>query len=192
MFFTSPKYNPADIDFTVLEKYSKATFAGGCFWCLEPAFAAEAGVQASIVGYIGGTKENPTYEEVCAGNTGHYEAIQVYFDPAVINYEKLLEIFWRQIDPTDSGGQFADRGDSYKTAIFYHDQTQKKLAEISRETLGNSHIYDKPIVTEIIEATVFYPAEEYHQAYYTKEPEHYAAYKYGSGRQSYIEKMWKK
>jgi methionine-S-sulfoxide reductase len=121
----------------------------------------------------------------------HYEAIQVHFDPSQVTYEQLLDIFWRQIDPTDIGGQFADRGGSYKTAIFYHSEEQRQLAQVSKSKLEKSGIYDKPIVTEIIAATTFYPAEEYHQEYFKKEPAHYAAYKYGSGRQTFLEQKWK-
>ncbi len=169
----------------------KATFAGGCFWCLDPAFRATTGVIEAVVGYTGGTTKNPTYEEVCSDTTGHYEAIQVTFDQDVIPYSELVDIFWRQIDPTDPGGQFADRGSSYRTAIFYHDAEQQKIAIASKEKMNASGIYPGPIVTEILPASEFYPAEEYHQAYYTKEPEHYKFYRYGSGRQPYLEKLWK-
>lgn len=168
----------------------KATFAGGCFWCLEPAFAATRKVESAVVGYTGGTVPNPTYEQVSRGGTGHYEAIQLSFDPEKITYQELVDIFWKQIDPTDPGGQFTDRGDSYKTAIFYHNELQRELAEESKKRLDGSGIYPAPIVTKIIPAQEFYPAEAYHQAYFQKEPEHYQLYKYGSGRQQYIEKMW--
>jgi methionine-S-sulfoxide reductase len=173
-----------------MAELEKAIFAGGCFWCLEPAFQATHRIESAVVGYTGGTVVNPSYEQVTGGNTGHREAIQVIFNPQRISYPELLDIFWRQIDPTDSGGQFADRGESYKTAIFYCSSEQKRLAEESKEKLDMSGIYSVPIVTELIQATVFYPAEDYHQHYYQKEPEHYGFYKYGSGRQPYLEKMW--
>jgi peptide methionine sulfoxide reductase msrA/msrB len=191
MFFDAKKSDPTQVNFTELEKYAKATFAGGCFWCLQPAFDAEPGVKATIVGYSGGTKENPTFDEVYYGKTGHRESMQLYFDPAEISYERLVSIFWKQIDPTDEGGQFADRGQSYKTAIFYHDDEQKRIAEKSKIALEEKRIYDKPIVTEILPYNNFYPAEEYHQQYYKKEPDHYNFYKYASGRGPFIEKIWK-
>lgn len=169
-------------------KYELATFAGGCFWCMEPPFEKLTGVIEVNAGYTGGTKENPTYEEVCSGRTGHFEAVQVKFDPSKINYDKLLEVFWEQIDPTDDGGQFADRGSQYKTAIFYHNEEQKKIAEKSRDALGKSGKYDRPIATAIKMAGKFYNAEDYHQDYYKKCPLKYKAYKQGSGRESFIEK----
>lgn len=173
-----------------MAKLQKATFAGGCFWCLDPAFRAAAGVIESVVGYTGGTTKNPTYEQVCSDKTGHYEALQVTFDSEKISYPELVDIFWRQIDPTDAGGQFADRGSSYKTAIFYHSAEQQKIAETSKVQLEKTGIYPAPIVTEILPASEFYPAEDYHQAYFMKEPEHYKLYRYGSGRQPYLDQMW--
>lgn len=173
-----------------MKELQKASFAGGCFWCLEPAFAATKRIESVMVGFTGGTISNPSSEQVYAGGTGHYEALQVIFDPAKISYQELVDIFWRQIDPTDPGGQFADRGDSYKTAIFYYSEEQREIAEKSKEKLAKSNIYPGPIVTEILPAKEFYPAEDYHQQYYQKEPQHYQYYKYGSGRQSYLEKMW--
>ena len=173
-----------------MAELEKAIFAGGCFWCLEPAFQATNRIESAVVGYTGGTVANPSYEQVTRGTTGHREAIQVTFDPQKISYSELLEIFWRQIDPTDSGGQFADRGESYKTAIFYSSAEQKELAQASKEKLDASGIYAAPILTELIPASEFYPAEDYHQHYYQKEPEHYGFYKIGSGRQPYLEKMW--
>lgn len=143
-------------------------------------------------GYTGGVTKKPTYEEVCSGNTGHYEAVQVYYNPKIVNYEKLLEVFWRQIDPTDSGGQFFDRGSSYKTAIFYHNPNQKKAAEASREELNKSGRFSKKIATAILPAAEFYPAEEYHQQYYKKNPEHYRRYRYNSGREDFLKKAWGK
>jgi len=171
-------------------RYELATFAGGCFWCMVSPFDKWPGVIRVVSGYTGGHKENPTYEEVCAGTTGHYEAVQITFDPEQISYEELLDIFWRQIDPTDPGGQFHDRGDSYRTAIFYHNEEQRRLAEASKQALEASGKFDKPIVTAILPAGPFYPAEEYHQDYYKKNPVHYTAYKKGSGRAAFIQKHW--
>lgn len=149
-------------------KTDKATFAGGCFWCMVAPFQEQEGVLQVVSGYTGGHKENPTYREVCSGQTGHYEAVQVTYDPSRISYPELLEIFWRQIDPTDPGGQFHDRGQSYQTAIFYHDEQQKKQAEESRDRLQASGYFQAPIVTKILPASEFYPAEDYHQDYHKK------------------------
>lgn len=168
-------------------KIEKATFAGGCFWCMVKPFHTQPGIIEVISGYTGGHKENPTYEEVCSNKTGHYEAVQITYDEDVFPYEKLLEVFWSQIDPTDSGGQFYDRGSSYKTAIFYHNEGQKKLALESKQRLDSSGIYKKPIATEILPAKPFYKAEEYHQDYYLKNPLHYQAYYEGSGRKAFVE-----
>ncbi|SDY90227.1 peptide-methionine (S)-S-oxide reductase/peptide methionine sulfoxide reductase msrA/msrB [Evansella caseinilytica] len=168
----------------------KATFAGGCFWCMVSPFDEQPGIHNVISGYTGGHVENPTYEQVCSNQTGHLEAVQITYDPAVFPYEKLLELFWSQIDPTDPGGQFHDRGESYKTAIFYHDEEQKQLALQSKLSLEQSGRFTKPVVTEIIEAAVFYPAEEYHQHYYKKNPLHYQLYRKGSGREDYIKQHW--
>jgi peptide-methionine (S)-S-oxide reductase len=173
-----------------MKDLQKATFAGGCFWCMVKPFDTQPGIHSVVSGYTGGTKENPTYQEVCREDTGHYEAVQITYDSDVFPYEKLLEIFWSQIDPTDSGGQFYDRGHSYKTAIFYHDQEQKQKAEESKKELQESGRYSKPIVTDIIPATVFYNAEEYHQHYYKKNPAHYQTYHRGSGREAFIQKHW--
>jgi peptide methionine sulfoxide reductase msrA/msrB len=169
-----------------------ATFAGGCFWCMVAPFEAAKGVVRVLPGYTGGHKENPTYSEVCAERTGHCEAVQVSFDPAVISYEELLDIFWRQFDPTDEGGQFHDRGPSYRSAVFYHDETQRKKAEISKKALNDSGRFNKPVVTDILPAVTFYPAEEYHQDYHKKNPGHYKQYRRGSGRDAFIEKHWGK
>lgn len=168
----------------------KATFAGGCFWCMEPAFEGLDGVVDVMAGYTGGNEKNPTYKEVSSGKTGHVEAVQVLYDPKRISYKSLLDIFWRQIDPTDPGGQFADRGPSYKTVIFYHDEEQKRLAEESKKSLEVSGIFDKPIVTEIRPAGPFYPAEQYHQDYYKKNPIRYKFYRYASGRDGFLKKYW--
>jgi len=168
-----------------------ATFAGGCFWCMVKPFDQEPGIEKVISGYTGGHKENPTYQEVCSETTGHYEAVQILFNPNIYPYEELLEIYWQQIDPTDPGGQFYDRGQSYQTAIFYHNEQQKKLAEASKQELDNSGRFKKPIVTKILAAEIFYPAEEYHQEYYKKNPMHYNRYHIGSGRASFIQENWR-
>ncbi len=168
----------------------KAYFAGGCFWCMEGPFEAEPGVTAVKSGYTGGKTENPTYEEVSTGSTGHYEAIEVTYDPSKVSYERLLEIFWRQIDPTDSTGQFADKGTQYYTAVFYNDEKERAAAEKSKAELAASGIFKKPIVTEIRPAQKFYYAEEYHQNYYKKNPFHYNAYKAASGRESFLHRVW--
>ncbi|MDO8462152.1 MAG: peptide-methionine (S)-S-oxide reductase MsrA [Deltaproteobacteria bacterium] len=168
----------------------KATFAGGCFWCVEHAFHELKGVTAVVSGYTGGKTEKPTYEEVSSGTSGHLEVIQVTYDPAQISYPQLLDFFWRQIDPTDTGGQFVDRGSQYRAAIFYHDEAQKKAAEKSKEELGRSGRYQKPIVTEILPATPFYPAEGYHQDYSRKNPLRYSLYSSQSGRDQYLKKVW--
>jgi peptide methionine sulfoxide reductase msrA/msrB len=173
------------------EKYELATFAGGCFWCMVSPFEEQPGIVKVVSGYTGGHKENPTYEEVCSETTGHYEAVQITFDPAVFPYERLLDIYWRQIDPTDPGGQFFDRGNSYRTAIFYHNEEQKRLAEASKQALANSGRFDKPIVTQILPATAFYEAEEYHQDFHKKNPLRYKMYRLGSGRDAFLEKYWK-
>lgn len=168
-----------------------ATFAGGCFWCMVKPFDEQPGIIKIVSGYTGGHVEYPTYEEVCSDTTGHYEAVQIAFDPTVFPYERLLELFWKQIDPTDAGGQFADRGDSYRTAIFYHNEEQKQLAEQSRQQLAASGRFPKPIVTEILPAKPFYPAEDYHQHYYKTNPVRYKAYFAGSGREKFIREQWK-
>jgi len=171
-------------------KREKATFAGGCFWCMVHPFERLQGVLEVISGYIGGHKDNPTYEEVSSGLTGHLEGIQIIYDPSKITYSELLGVFWKQIDPTDPGGQFVDRGSQYRTAIFYHNEEQKHLAEMSKEQLNKSGKYEKPIVTEIIKATQFYKAEKYHQNYDKQCPIQYKAYRQGSGRDQYLEKIW--
>jgi methionine-S-sulfoxide reductase len=170
---------------------ARAIFAGGCFWCMEPPFEKLEGVKAVIAGYTGGHKENPTYEEVSAGGTGHAEAVEISYDPAKISYGQLLEVFWMNINPTDAGGQFVDRGSQYRSAIFYLDDEQKRQAEASRERLGKSGRFASPIVTEIVPATRFYPAEGYHQDYYKVNPVRYKFYRYNSGRDQLLEKIWK-
>ena len=169
-----------------------ATFAGGCFWCVEADFEKLPGVVKVISGYTGGTKENPSYEEVSSGTTGHVEAVQVYYDPSKITYEELLHYFWKHIDPTDPGGQFVDRGSQYRSVIFYHDEEQKRLAEKSKEELSKSGRFKKPIVTEILKFTKFYEAEGYHQDYYKTHPLKYKFYRYESGRDQFLEKVWGK
>ena len=171
-------------------KTQKATFAGGCFWCMEPPFDQMDGVEATIVGYTGGKSKNPTYQEISTGRTGHAEAVQIIFDPAKVSYAELLDVFWTNIDPTTKNRQFADRGSQYRTAIFYHDENQKELALNSKQKLQDSGKFDSPIVTEIAPAGEFYRAEEYHQDYYLKNPEHYNAYRKNSGRVDFFERIW--
>lgn len=173
------------------ETYQKATFAGGCFWCMTPPFRNLAGVKEVVAGYTGGGTKRPTYEAVSSGTTGHLEAVEVTYDPGEVSYEQLLNAFWKNIDPTDAGGQFADKGSQYLTAIFYHDDEQKRLAEKSKAELDTSGKFNKPVVTAILPATEFYPAEEYHQDYDQKNPVSYKLYKSGSGRERFIEKTWK-
>lgn len=172
------------------DKYEQATFAGGCFWCMVPPFEAVGGVIDIKSGYAGGTLENPTYEDVARGLTDHVEAIQMTYDPGMIGYEELLEIYWRQIDPTDDGGSFVDRGAHYRSVIFYHNDRQKAAAFASKEKLASSGLFDRPIATEIRPFTTFYAAEEYHQDYHTKNPVRYKIYRYNSGRDRFIKKNW--
>ncbi|MBN2468037.1 MAG: peptide-methionine (S)-S-oxide reductase MsrA [Deltaproteobacteria bacterium] len=170
----------------------KATFAGGCFWCMESPFEKLDGVATVVSGYTGGHKENPSYEEVSSGTTGHVEAVQITFDPQKISYSELLQVFWRQIDPTDAEGSFVDRGSQYRSVIFYHNDDQKLLAEQSKEALERSGRYHNPIATDIIKFSVFWEAEEYHQDYCEKHPFKYKFYRAGSGRDQYLEKTWGK
>ena len=167
-----------------------AVFAGGCFWCIQPAFDKAKGVIKTVVGYCGGTEPNPTYERVSSEKTGYRESIQITYDPAKISYDQLLDIYWRQIDPTQADGQFTDIGPSYRAAIFYGNDDEKKIAEASKEKLAHSGKFNKPIVTEILPAMKFYPAEEYHQKYYQQNPEHFEAFEQGSGRESFKKKNW--
>ena len=168
----------------------KATFAGGCFWCMVKPFDKYDGVVKVLSGYTGGKIKNPSYRQVSSGTTGHLEAVEITFDPAKISYTELLDIFWRQINPTDGGGQFADRGTQYQTAIFYHSKEQKELASKSKEALEKSGKFKHPVATEIREAMPFYLAEEYHQEYYKKNPGHYELYRRGSGREDYLKNIW--
>jgi peptide methionine sulfoxide reductase msrA/msrB len=170
----------------------KATFAGGCFWCMEPPFEKLDGVQEVISGYTGGQTVNPTYEEVSSGKTGHVEAVEVIYDPAKISYEKLLDVFWKQINPTDAEGQFVDRGSSYVAAIFYHNEDQRRLAEVSKKRIEKSGRFSKPVVTAVREAGPFYRAEDYHQDYWKKNPLRYKFYRFNSGRDQYLDKTWGK
>ncbi|MGN8647009.1 peptide-methionine (R)-S-oxide reductase MsrB [Gracilibacillus sp. HCP3S3_G5_1] len=170
----------------------KAIFAGGCFWCMVEPFDTQPGIEQVISGYTGGDKPNPTYEEVCTNTTGHREAVEITYNPEIFPYQKLLKIFWQQIDPTDPGGQFHDRGESYKTAIYYTNDEQRKLAEQSKQKLEESGKFNKPIVTDILPAKPFYPAEEKHQDYYKKQSFHYKMYKKGSGREDFIKNHWTK
>ncbi len=172
------------------ESYEKAYFAGGCFWCMEPPFEDLDGVIEATSGYMGGSVENPTYEEVTTGKTGHAEVVEILYDPEVVSYEELLEVFWRNIDPAALNYQFADVGTQYRTEIFTVGENQKKLAEKSKVELGSSGKFDKPIVTTITEAPAFYIAEEYHQDFYKKQSMRYQMYAQASGRKGYLENTW--
>ncbi|MBI9077826.1 MAG: peptide-methionine (S)-S-oxide reductase MsrA [Desulfatibacillum sp.] len=172
------------------ENLQKATFAGGCFWCMEKPFEQLDGVDEVLSGYTGGRVKNPSYDEVSSGSTGHLEAVQILFNPNKVTYEQLLEVFWRQVNPTDGDGQFADRGEQYGTAIFYHSEAQKQAAEKSKKALDNSGRFKAPVVTPIREAGDFYPAEDYHQDYYKKNPFRYKIYRFHSGRDRFLENAW--
>ena len=169
-----------------------AVFAGGCFWCVQPPFDQAKGVTKTVVGYTGGTAETANYNLVSAHKTEHREAIEVTYDPAHVSYEQLLDIFWHNINPTQADGQFHDIGLSYQAAIYFANEEEKKMAEASKEKLAKSGRFDQPIVTEILPRKPFYPAEEYHQKYYQKNPEAFEAYHIGSGRVSYLERIWGK
>jgi len=172
------------------EQLEKATFAGGCFWCMEPPFEKLPGVKSVVSGYTGGAEKNPSYGEVSSGSTGHLEAVEVIYDSAIADYAKLLDVFWRQIDPTDGGGQFVDRGPQYGAAIFTHGEEQRRLAEQSLKEMELSGRFDGPIVTKILPAGPFYRAEDYHQDYYKKSPLKYKYYRWGSGRDRFLDKTW--
>ena len=174
-----------------MSKLKKAIFAGGCFWCMVKPFDSYDGVQKIVVGYTGGHVKNPTYEEVCTKETGHYEAVEILYDEEIIKYVELVEAFFMSIDPTDEGGQFNDRGKSYETAVFYTDNEQKLITEEYKMNLDKSGIFGKPIAVKILKAEEFYPADEYHQDYYKKNPFRYKAYYEGSGRKNFIENTWK-
>ena len=168
----------------------KATFAGGCFWCMEPPFDRLEGVKSVVSGYTGGYKKNPTYEEVSSGSTGHAEAVEITYDPAGISYQKLLDVFWHNIDPTAKDRQFCDVGSQYRTAIYYHNAEQKRLAEASKKAFEESKRFRGPIYTEVTAATTFYPAEEYHQKYYQKNPVRYKLYRFNCGRDQRLRELW--
>jgi len=173
-------------------KTAVATFAGGCFWCVEEAFEKVPGVMSAVSGYTGGTVPNPTYEQVSRETTGHAEAVRVSYDPAKVSYEQLVDWFWRNIDPTQAGGQFCDRGSSYRSAMFVHDEAQRKVAEETKRALEASGRLKQPIVTEIVAAGAFYEAEDYHQDYYRKNPNRYRFYKFNCGRVQRLEQIWGK
>jgi len=175
---------------TATDNIERATFAGGCFWCTESDFEKVDGVIEVISGYTGGQTENPTYRSVTSGGTGHFEAVQVQYDPTKVTYQELLDVFWRTVNPTDPGGQFVDRGDQYRTAIFYHTEEQRQLAEASKQELGRSGVFPKPIVTPILLLDRFYVAEDYHQDYYKKSPFRYKVYRSGSGRDQFLTQVW--
>ena len=175
-----------------MTKQQLATFAGGCFWCMVKPFDTWEGVHKVTSGYTGGHVDDPTYEDVKSGTSGHYESVQISYDPDVIDYQTILDLYWPQIDPTDDGGQFHDRGPQYRTAIFYHDEAQAKLAEASKQQVAASGLFTAPIVTEILPATTFYPAESYHQNYYQTHKQDYEADRQESGRDEFIKDHWKK
>jgi peptide-methionine (S)-S-oxide reductase len=168
----------------------KATFAGGCFWCMEHPFDSLPGVQSVTAGYTGGQKKNPTYKEVSAGGTGHAEAVQVVYDPSKITYEKLLGVYWVNIDPTAKDRQFCDAGNQYRAEIFYHTEEQHRAASLSKEALGKTKTFKEPVITGIVAAGEFYPAEEYHQHYYKKNPIRYRYYRNGCGRDRRLKELW--
>ena len=173
-------------------QYAKATFAGGCFWCMEEAYEKVDGVVSVISGYTGGQLANPTYEQVSAGGTGHAESVEVIYNPGEVTYQHLLEVFWHNVDPTTPNSQFCDHGNQYRTAIFYHDETQKRLINESRQAVEKSKSFPQPIVTEIVPASIFYPAEDYHQDFYKKNPVRYKFYKWNCGRSQRLEQLWGK
>lgn len=175
-----------------MDEKGRAILAGGCFWCVESGLEALDGVEEVISGYTGGEEMNPTYKQVASGSTGHTEAVEVRFNPEKISYAQLLDAFWKIMDPTDAGGQFVDRGSQYRSGIFYLNEEQRMIAEKSKQKLAETGPFDKPIVTEIVKAGKFYPAEDYHQDYYTKNPLRYWFYTNGSGRKEFSEKYWGK
>ena len=185
-------FNPAyaGSDRSANAETARATFAGGCFWCMEHPFDELPGVIETTSGYTGGSVENPTYGQVSSGTTGHLESVQVEYNPEQVSYEDLLAVYWRNVDPVDGGGQFCDRGSQYRTAIFYHSADQQQQARDSRQTLEDSGIFDQPIATELIEASEFYPAEDYHQNYYQTHPVRYNVYRYGCGRDQRLSEVW--
>ncbi|CAM2797153.1 peptide-methionine (S)-S-oxide reductase [Dolosigranulum pigrum] len=170
--------------------FKTAVFAGGCFWCMVKPFDSLDGIEQVLSGYTGGHVENPTYEEVCSGTTGHTEAVEITYDPSKMSYEELVNIYWQQTDPTDASGQFADRGDSYRPVIFYENEEEKVIAEQSKRELDASGRFTKPIVVSIEEKETFYPAEDYHQDFYKKNNAHYTRYRKGSGRDDFLDEHW--
>ena len=188
MFFATAAFAATTVD--VPPGHKVATFAGGCFWCMEPPFDKLPGVVATISGYTGGAKANPTYEQVSSGSTGHTEAVQVVYDPKKVSYEKLLEVFWVNVDPTVKDRQFCDSGTQYRTVVFFHDDAQRKAAEASKAALEKSKPFREPVVTPIEMAGPFYPAEDYHQDYYTKNPTRYTFYRNGCGRDARLKSLW--
>jgi peptide-methionine (S)-S-oxide reductase len=188
--FTLARPDEPDVRAGAERQPAAAIFAGGCFWCMEPPFDELEGVLSTTSGYTGGDVENPSYEDVSAGGTGHLEGVRVEYDPARIDYRTLLEVYWRNIDPLDDGGQFCDRGSSYRSAIFYADQEQMRLAEQSRMALEAAGRFEEPIVTRILPASEFYPAEAYHQNYYRENPLKYKYYRYRCGRDDRLDELW--
>lgn len=172
------------------ETLRRATFAGGCFWCMEPPYDRLDGVVSTTSGYAGGDVEDPSYEAVASGRTGHRESMQVVYDPDRVSYEELLEVFWRNVDPTDAGGQFCDRGHQYTTAIYYHDAEQRELAEASKRRLQESGRFEEPIVTPVESLEAFWPAEEYHQDFYREHPVRYKVYRFNCGRDRALNELW--
>lgn len=190
-FWVTSSSQTEDTPKPVVEQQAEAIFAGGCFWCVEADFDKIEGVLETISGYTGGFLENPTYQDVVRKKTGHYEAVKVVYDPSRVTYSELVEFFWRHVDPTDAGGQFCDRGDSYRTAIFTSDDSETIIAEASKAAIDSASFLPGPIVTPILEASTFYPAETYHQNYYSKNPIRYSLYRNGCGRDNRIKEVWK-
>jgi peptide-methionine (S)-S-oxide reductase len=180
----------AALSFAADDEQAKATFAGGCFWCMQPAFDGVPGVVSTTVGYTGGHTKDPSYHEVGSGTTGHAESIEVVYDPSKVSYADLLKVFWRNVDPTDDTGQFCDHGDQYRSAIFYHDEEQKRLAEQSKKDVAKTLKVPGNVVTQIVPATKFYAAEDYHQSYYKKNPIRYRFYRRGCGRDQRLAEVW--
>ena len=183
-------FTAATVSATSGDGLATATFAGGCFWCVESDFDAVPGVVETVSGYTGGTAADPTYKQVTEGGTGHREAVQIRYDPKKVSYERLLHVFWRSVDPTDDGGQFCDRGESYQTAIFVGNEEERRIAEASKEALEVSQVLDARVVTPVEAAKEFYPAEGYHQDYYTKNPVRYRFYRFSCGRDSRVQQLW--
>ena len=192
LFLMTFTFGFSKVIYSETKTYETAILAGGCFWCVESDFDKVPGVVETVSGYIGGKKENPTYRQVASGQTKHIEAVRIKYDPKKISYEKILYYFWRSVDPTDDGGQFCDRGYSYKTAVFAVDEKQLEQAKASKSELQSSNILRKPIVTEIRKAGTFYEAESYHQDFYTKNPIRYATYRYGCRRDARVKQLWGK